>query len=383
MFIGNPAQSRFGDLLGEQCVEVGRTYAPRELSGISAPVVVEALLLVPQPLQPLLGALLPRQQFACIGFAPQQLRQLPQRAAIHYVQPRQAHILQLHHVLFVVKRYVVVHRRVIQPGLQRAAKRIVYSVGLPYIAALVHYRIAAPAQCPAVRRAMRIKPAVPLHQLRIQRLHQPLLAITPVRLQHHRAAHWRLRAILALEVSAVYKVGHKALCGMLRRYLDQVAVRDLAIAPARHEPRKVVVPAEQHVSTAANAPQPADRRYHTIILGIVDCIPGYRAFHRRIHAAQLAIFGILSLKRSAALRYQRLHLCQRALRSGIECYWTVERDRNKRRLSRYVGVERRRRTRRAYFNIAVRPMRHEAICAVLHPARPIPQIAALQRQHGR
>ena len=212
------------DPVGEQRVENGRGDAVGELSGVGAAVEKEAEILFPQTGKAvfrLVQAFLQRgdrvlaADFACKG---------NQAARIENVEPRQAHILELHAMGIGVKGNIVVHRGVVQTGFQCSAEALVDAIALPEVAKARLVRVAAPAQRAVRLHAVRGEPFVPLQQERKEEFHDPLFSVNAVGFQQHGAAHGRLGAIFALDARTVGKVGNKSRLCAAERDLDQVGI---------------------------------------------------------------------------------------------------------------------------------------------------------------
>ncbi len=90
-------------------------------------------------------------------------------------------------------------------------------------------RVAAPHQV-AVHIAMRRPPSVPCQQPIKAVAQQPFVVKFSIQPKHRNRAHWRLRAVIALPVSATPEVRNKAVCRNFVQRLQGIGIRQIAVA---------------------------------------------------------------------------------------------------------------------------------------------------------
>ena len=280
-----PAGARLGRDPGEERVEEGGGAALRGPPQVGAVVEVVAPLFGPEGVERGAEGARPGFELVRFGRPPEEARELGKRPAVGDIEAGQPDVLKLEDVPLPVEGDVLVHRRVVHPGLVaggglrprhrlgEGVRRLVGSVGEEV----------------AVAAGLR-PPAVPGEQRLENRFQEPAFREAPVHLAHHDPAHRRLGPVPGLAAVPPVVVRQEPLGGVAAQVFDDGGERQVATLERGEVAEEEVVPAEERDAAVLLVPETADGGDHPPVAGFVHRVPGEPGSHREPRLREFAEF---------------------------------------------------------------------------------------------
>ena len=259
---------------GEERVEEGGGAALRGPSQVGAVVEVVAPLFGPEGVERGAEGARPGFELVRLGRPPEEARDLGKRPAVGDIEAGQPDVLELEDVLLAVEGDVLVHRRVVHPGLVAGGglrPRHRLGEGVFRLVGSVGEELAVlPGAGP---------PAVPGEQRLEGGLQEPALRKAPEHLAHHDPAHRRLGPVPGLAPVPPVVVRQEPLGGVAAQVFDDGGERQVAALERGEVAEEEVVPAEERDPAVLLVPETAHRGDHPPVARLVHRVPGEPGSH--------------------------------------------------------------------------------------------------------